>query len=272
MSARIHPTAIVEDGAVLGADVAIGPYCLIGPNAVLGDGVVLVSHVTVEGHTTIGPRTQVRPFSALGGPPQSTGYKGEPTRLEIGADCRMAEGVTMNRGTAAGGGLTKVGDRGFYMANAHVAHDCVVGDDCVFANSATLGGHVTVGNKVVFGGLSAVHQFARVGDGAMIGGVCGVRRDILPYAVAEGAYAAIAGLNVVGLRRAGATRSDLQSMRQAHRLFFEDGGDVAARADAIAAAYPNDPRIALLVAFLRAPTKRRFARPRVTGGDSSDED
>lgn len=272
MSATIHSSAVVDPAATLGEGVVIGPFCVVGPEVVLGDGVELVSHVTVEGDTRIGARTRVRPFSALGGPPQSTGYKGEPTRLEIGEDCRLAEGVTMNRGTVAGGGLTRVGNRGFYMVGAHVAHDCVVGDDCVFANNATLGGHVVLGSKVVLGGLSAVHQFARVGDGVMIGGVTGVRRDVLPYAVAEGDYASIAGLNVVGLRRAGANRSALQAMRQAHRIVFEGEGEIAARADAIQAAFPDDPRIAVLIAFLRAPTKRRFVRPRVTGADAADED
>src|SRR5215831_14495248 len=194
----IDPTARVATGAVIGKDVSIGPYCVIGPDVVIGDGVRLVSQVHIAGHTTIGPRTVIYPFASLGTPPQSTRYRGGPTRLTIGADCDLRESVTMNLGTEDGGGITTVGDRGFFMANSHVGHDCHVGNDVVFANCATLGGHCEIGDGVVIGGLSAVHQFTRIGTAAMVGGMTGVRGDVIPYGLAKGETARLEGLNLVG--------------------------------------------------------------------------
>src|SRR5882672_1966704 len=164
----IHASAIVDAGADIGPDVVIGPYCVIGP------------------HVTIGTRTLIYPFASLGTPPQSVKYRGGPTRLIIGANCQIREGVTMNIGTEDGLGLTEVGDRGFFMAYSHVGHDCRVGHDVTFANAATLGGHCTIGDHVFMGGLSAVHQFTRIGAHAMIAGMTGLRSDVIPFAVATG--------------------------------------------------------------------------------------
>src|ERR1700674_2834815 len=199
--ASIDPTARVASGAVIGADVEIGPFCVIGPNVVIGEGCRLVAQVHVAGHTTIGARTMIYPTASLGTPPQSKRYRGGATRLVVGADCDIREGVTMNLGTEDGGGVTTVGDRCFFMVQSHVAHDCVVGNDVVFANCVPLGGHCVIADRVVIGELSAVHQYTRVGPYAMIGALSGVRADVIPFGLVSGDFARLAGLNIVGLKR-----------------------------------------------------------------------
>ena len=186
--AAIDPSARIEPGAVIGRDVSIGPFCVIGPHVVIGDGCRLLGHVHVAGNTSIGVRSLVYPFASLGTPPQSVKYCGGPTRLVVGADCDIREGVTMNTGTEEGGGITEVGDRCLIMVGSHVGHDCKVGNDVTFANNVVLGGHVTVGDFVVFGGQAAVRQFVRIGEGAMAVGLSGVRADVIP--VRTGARAA----------------------------------------------------------------------------------
>src|ERR1700730_10919154 len=182
----IDPTARVADGARIGEGVEIGPYCLVGPQVELLGGVRLIAHVNVTGVTTIGEGTLVYPFSSLGTPPQSTHYRGGPTRLVIGARCEVREGVTMNTGTEAGGGVTRVGERCSFMVGSHVGHDCEVGNDVTFANNVVLGGHVTVGDFVVFGGHAAVRQFVRIGEGALVVGMSGVRADVIPFGLVQG--------------------------------------------------------------------------------------
>jgi UDP-N-acetylglucosamine acyltransferase len=260
----VDATARVASGAVIGSDVSIGPYCVIGPDVVLGDGVRLVAHVHIAGHTTIGPRTVVYPFASLGTPPQSTRYRGGPTRLTVGADCDLRESVTMNLGTEDGGGVTTVGDRCFFMANSHVAHDCHVGNGVTFANCATLGGHVEVGDGVVIGGLSAVHQFTRVGAFAMIGGVAGVRGDIIPYGLANGDYARLEGLNLIGLKRRKFSREQIQALRRAFQRLFLDPGQFADRLDQVAQEFAADEAVMQIVAFIRAGQHRPLCRPGLT--------
>ena len=185
----IYPTARIEPGAAIGHNASIGPYCVVGSHAVIGDGCRLVAHVHITGHTTIGPRTVLHPFASLGSPPQSVKYRGGPTRLLVGADCDIREGVTMNTGTEDGGGVTEVGDRCFLMVGSHIGHDCVVGNDVTFANNVVLGGHVTIGDFVVFGGQAAVRQFVRIGEGAMVVGLSGVRADVIPFGLGRSPYA-----------------------------------------------------------------------------------
>src|SRR6202166_4784074 len=209
----IDPTARIEDGAVIGEGASIGPYCIIGRHAVIGANCKLMAHANVAGHTTIAAGCVIYPFAALGGPPQDFSYRGEPTRLEIGEGCTIREGVTMNVGTKKGGGITRVGARGYFMNNSHVGHDCIVGNDVTFATSAILGGHCEIGDFVFIGGLSAVHQFARVGAQVMIGALTGVRSDVIPFALASGQYAALTGLNVVGMKRRNFTRDRLAVIR-----------------------------------------------------------
>lgn len=220
---QAHPTAIIEKGAEIG-DAVIGPFCHVGSSVKLDDGVVLESHVVVQGPTEIGSGTHIYSFALIGGPPQHLGHKGEPTRLVIGRDNIIREHVTMHRGTVAGGGVTRVGDNGYFMAGAHVAHDCAVGDKVIFANGAGIGGHVHVGDVAFLGAYCAVHQHCRIGEHAFIGGCAAVTCDIIPYASAVGNHAHLAGLNVVGLKRRGFSRKAIHELRSAYkRLFFGDG-------------------------------------------------
>jgi len=257
----IDATARVASGAVIGNDVSIGPYCVIGPNVVIGDGCRLVAHVHIAGHTTVGPRTAIYPFASLGTPPQSTRYRGGATRLTIGADCDLRESVTMNLGTEDGGGITNVGDRCFFMANSHVAHDCHVGNDVTFANCATLGGHCEIGDGVVIGGLSALHQFTRVGPLVMIGGMSGVRGDVIPFALANGANARLCGLNVVGLKRRKFARERIQVLRRAYQRLFLDPGYFAERVEQAAAEFATDESVMQVITFIREGKHRPLCRP-----------
>jgi UDP-N-acetylglucosamine acyltransferase len=257
----IDPTARIDPGAVLGRDVAIGPYCVIGPNVVLEDECRLIAHVHLTGHTRIGPRTVIYPFASLGTPPQSVRYRGGPTRLIVGADCDIRESVTMNVGTEDGLGLTQVGDRGFFMAYSHVGHDCQVGHDVTFANAATLGGHCVIGEHVVMGGLSAVHQFTRIGAHAMIAGLTGIRGDVIPFAVATGAFGRLRGLNLIGLKRGGFSRQTLHRIRKAYRKLFFGEGLFEARLDAVEAEFGHDPAVAQIVGFVRSGSIRSLCHP-----------
>jgi UDP-N-acetylglucosamine acyltransferase len=251
----IDPTARIDPGAVIGMDVSIGPYCVIGPHVVIGDGCRLIGHVHVTGHSTIGPRTTLYPFSSLGTPPQSVKYRGGPTRLVVGADCDIREGATINTGTEEDGGLTQVGDRCWLMVGSHVAHDCKVGSDVIFANNVVLGGHVTVGDFVVFGGQAAVRQFVRVGEGAMIVGLSGVRADVIPFGLVQGPLADLIGLNVVGMRRRGFSKTEIHNLRRAYADLFFGAGAFRERLEQVAAECGSDPLIAKVIAFIRAGSR-----------------
>jgi UDP-N-acetylglucosamine acyltransferase len=260
--AVIHPTAIIEPGAELGAEVSIGPYSIVGPNVRLGDHVELMSHVVVGGHTTLGAGSRVFPFTTLGLPPQDLKYTGEPTRLEIGANNVIREHVTMHPGTVGGGGLTRVGDNGLFMVGTHIAHDCKVGHNVVMANAATLGGHVEVGNYVIMGGLVAVHQFVRIGPYAMIGGMSGVEADVIPYGLVKGDRASLSGLNVVGLKRRAFSRQDIQALRTAYRLLFAQEGTMAERLEDVSSLYPANAPVNAIIAFIRADSTRSICLPK----------
>jgi UDP-N-acetylglucosamine acyltransferase len=257
----IDPTARVEDGAVIGEGTLIGPYCIIGPDVVIGENCQLISHVQVMGRTSVGANCVISPFVALGGAPQDLSYRGEPTRLEIGASCTIREGVTMNTGTAKGGGLTRVGKRGFFMNNAHVGHDCVVGDDVIFATSATLGGHCEIGDFVYIGGLSAVHQFTRIGAQVMVGGVCGVRGDVIPFGLVNGQYAALEGLNIIGMKRRKFTRERVATIRAFYQKLFHGPGIFAARLASVQEMAGDDPAIAEILAFIGDGKRRPLCLP-----------
>src|SRR5918993_1282248 len=200
-SPLIHPTAVVEDGATIGEGCRIGPFCLIGAEAVLNDGCELKSHVVVTGHTTIGARTRIFPFASIGHAPQDLKYAGEPSTLTVGSDCIIREAVTMNPGTGHGTMKTIVGDRCFFLASSHVAHDCRVGNNVVMANNAMIAGHSRIGDFVMLGGGAGVHQFVRVGPHAFVGGMAAVLNDVIPYGMVLGNRARLAGLNIIGLRR-----------------------------------------------------------------------
>lgn len=262
-SAEIHPAAIVEDGAEIGPNVRIGPWCHVGPRVRLGEGVELISHVVVAGRTSIGPGTKVWPFASLGTQPQDLKFHGEESRLEIGAGNMIREHVTMNPGTAGGGGLTRIGDGGLFMMSSHVGHDCIVGDGVILANNAPLGGHVTVQDRAIIGGNAAVHQHARIGRGAMVGGLTGVERDVIPYASVTGDRARLAGLNLVGLRRAKAPRAEVTALREAVDFIFGEGeGALAARAREAAERWPDAALVQEVCAFMAEGSSRSFVTPR----------
>jgi UDP-N-acetylglucosamine acyltransferase len=261
----IDPTARVASGAQLGKDVTIGPYCVVGPKVSIADGCQLLTHVHVTGRTIIGPRTRISAFASLGTAPQSVHYKGEDTALTIGADCDIREHVTMNIGTM-GSGDTKVGDRCMVMVGAHVAHDCVVGNDVVFANNATLGGFVHVGDHVFLGGLCAVQQFTRIGEQAIIGGLAGVAHDVIPYAAVVGHRAKLAGLNRVGLRRRGLSNGEIQNIYHAYRSIFFGPGSFSERVAKTADEHCDDARVMRMIEFIRT-AKRRLTLPRISHDD-----
>ena len=254
---RIHPTAVVDRGAVIADDAEIGPYCVIGPNVTIGPGCRLRSHVSVSGHTAVGARTAIAPFASLGGPPQSVKYRGGPTRLVIGEDCDVREGVTINTGTEDGGGVTEIGSRCLFLVGSHVGHDCHVGSNVTLANNAVLGGHVTVGDFTFLGGSAAVHQFVRIGESVMISGVSGVAADVIPFAFAIGQRAVLDGLNVTGLKRRGFTRADIRTLRRAYQALFGGSGVFRVRLSMVAEEFGHDPLAAKVIAFIAA----RQARP-----------
>jgi UDP-N-acetylglucosamine acyltransferase len=254
-AASIDPTARIESNAVIGREATVGPYCVIGRNVVIGDGCRLIAHVHVTGHTSIGARCIIYPFASLGTPPQSVKYRGGPTRLVIGADCEVREGVTMNTGTEDDRGVTQVGDRCFFMVGSHVGHDCQVGNDVTFANNVVLGGHVTVGDFVVFGGQAAVRQLVRIGEGAMVVGMSGVRADVIPFGLVQGPLAQLIGLNIVGLRRRGSSKADLHRLRSAYEMLFFGPGTFRERLDRLAAQHDNGMLVSKMLTFIRAGSR-----------------
>jgi UDP-N-acetylglucosamine acyltransferase len=264
----IHASACVEPGARLGAGVAIGPFCHVGPEAVLGDGVRLVSHVSVAGSTEIGARTRIFPFASIGHEPQDLKYRGEPVRLTIGEDCLIREGVTMNPGTAGGGSLTRVGARCVFLANAHVAHDCRLGDDIILSNNVMLGGHCQVGDFAIVSGGAAAHQFVRIGAHAFIGGLAGVENDVIPYGIALGNRAALAGLNIVGLKRRGFSRESIHDLRRAYRALFAPEGTLKERVEDVAVEFAAHSEVQRILDFLREGGERAICMPRAGKEDA----
>lgn len=260
-SAEIHPTAIVAPGATIGAGCRIGPYCVIGAQVTLGARITLASHVVIDGITRIGDDTRIYPFASLGTAPQDLKYGGEPTELVIGARNRIREYTTMNPGTVGGGGLTSVGDDNLFMMSTHVAHDCRVGNRVIMANNATLAGHVIVEDNVILGGLAAVHQFVRLGRGAMIGGMAGVAADVIPFGSVIGDRAHLAGLNLVGLKRAGAPREQIHGLRAAFAEIFEGEGTLQSRMEAAQARRPDNPLVGEVGRFVLAESSRSFTLP-----------
>ena len=222
-SAFVHPTAIVEEGASIGANAHIGPFCIVGPHVEIGEGTVLKSHVVVNGHTKIGRDNEIYQFASIGEVNQDLKYAGEPTRVEIGDRNRIRESVTIHRGTVQGGGLTKVGSDNLLMINAHIAHDCTVGNRCILANNATLAGHVSVDDFAIIGGMTAVHQFCIIGAHVMVGGCSGVAQDVPPYVIAQGNHATPFGVNIEGLKRRGFSREAITAIRNAYKLIYRSG-------------------------------------------------
>jgi UDP-N-acetylglucosamine acyltransferase len=263
----VHPTAIIEPGARIGVGVHIGPWCHVGAEAEIGDGVRLVSHVVVDGVTAIGEQAVLFPFCTVGMAPQDLKYKGEPTRCEIGARTQVREHCSIHRGTATGTGVTKVGADCLLMAVVHIAHDCDIGDGVVIANNVVMGGHVTIGERAVIGGSAALHQFVRIGRGAMVGGVSGVEADVIPFGSVIGNRARLAGINIIGLRRRGADRASVHAVRAAVRALFSGDGVFAERLEAVRDAHGTHPLVAEVLAFVDAPSKRGLIRAGLAAED-----
>ena len=259
--ADIHSTALVEEGAQIDDDVSIGPYSLIGPNVSLGKSVKIHGHVVIEGNTSIGAGTSIFPFSAIGLMPQDKKFGGEDSRLVIGENNVIREHVTMNPGTSGGGGLTQIGSNGLYMVGAHIAHDCIVGDDVILANNATVAGHCIIGNRVILGGLCALHQFVRVGDLAFVGGMTGVEADIIPFGMAMGNRASLAGLNLVGMRRSNLPREQIHAVRAAYKKLFSEEGTLMERVDLVDEEFQEDESVQKIVSFIKSASDRSFCVP-----------
>jgi UDP-N-acetylglucosamine acyltransferase len=264
-AALVHPLALVESGAELHASVTIGPYCQVGRDVVLRESVELISHAVVAGRTTIGARTRVFPFASLGHEPQDKKYAGEASTLDIGADCIIREGVTINPGTAGGGMATKIGDRCMLLAHAHVAHDCRLGNDVRLANNVMLAGHVSVGDHAILGGGAAVQQFVRIGAHAFLGGLSGLEGDLIPFGFALGNRARLSGVNLVGLRRHQFSRGSIDALRAAYRALFAPGKTLRDHAREISRD-ATTPEVQQLVRFILEGGQRSFCLPREEPG------
>ncbi len=256
--AVIHPSAVIEPGAEIGPGVSIGPFCVIGSQVRLAAGVELKSHVVIAGDTSVGEGTVIFPFASIGQDPQDLKFKGEHTRLEIGARNRIREYVTMNPGTEGGGGVTRIGDDGLFMANCHVAHDCQIGNRVVLVSSVAVAGHCVLGDDVIVGGLSGIHQFVRIGRGAMIGALSMVTADVIPYGLVQGPRAHLDGLNLVGLKRRGANRAEIAELREVlarlHDGSFRDTARELASMD-------RGAMVGEVLDFILGPSERSFLKP-----------
>jgi UDP-N-acetylglucosamine acyltransferase len=265
--AKIHPTAIVDPAAELAEGVSVGAYSIIQGQVVVGPDTEIGSHVVIKEYTTIGARCRIFQFAALGEIPQDLKFSGELSHLVIGDDNTVREFATMHRGTAGGGGITRVGHGNLFMAYTHVAHDCIIGDGIIMSNAATLGGHILVEDKAILGGFVAVHQFSRIGRHAFIGGASAVTRDVPPYTMAVGNRAKLVGLNLVGLKRSGFADTTLQSLRQSFEILFTSGLNLKEAVAQVREDIPPIPEIQHLLWFVESserglvPVDARENRP-----------
>jgi UDP-N-acetylglucosamine acyltransferase len=259
---QVHPTAVVSPRARVGTNVSIGPYSVVGDDVVLHDGVELVSHVVVAGRSEIGAQTRIFPFTSIGHQPQDLKYEGEPSRLVIGERCVIRENVTINPGTRGGGMETRVGNDCLLMACSHVAHDCRIGNNVVLANYVGLAGHAVIGDYVAFGGMCAVHQFVRIGSHAFIGAQSMIDADVIPYGMAVGNRARLAGLNLVGLKRRKFDREAIHTLRTAYRMVFSSEGTLRERVEDAATLFKNEPLVQDVVNFISSASDRPLCLPR----------
>ena len=260
-SARIHPMAVVEDGATVGEGVVVGPFCHVGPKVTLHDNVELISHVVVLGLTTVGAGTRIFPSAVIGGDSQSARHSAVDTSLIIGRNCTIREGVTMNTGTVEHGGSTVIGDNSLFLAYSHVAHDCRVGNHVIMSNNVMLAGHVSVGDHAIISGGAAVHQFTRVGKYAFVGGLSAVSYDVIPYGMLNGNPGILSGLNVVGMTRAGVDRAVIHTVRRAYKAIFEGAGSIRENAAQIRDEYANCEQVIEILDFIAAESDRALSSP-----------
>ena len=256
----VHPSAVIEAGAVIGEGCVIGPFCVVGPEVVLAKGVLLKSHIVVTGDTHIGEDTVVFPFSVIGEIPQDLKFGGEKTRLRIGERNRIREHVTMNTGTAGGGGETRIGDDGLFMAGCHIAHDAIIGNRVIVVNSSAVAGHCHIEDDVIIGGLCGIHQWVRIGQGAIIGALSMVTNDVVPHGLVMGPRGTLDGLNLVGLKRKGVPRADITALRAAFQALKDGEGTFHDRAARLAEESESD-YVQQMVAFILGETDRNFLTP-----------
>ena len=258
--AVVHPTALVEEGAEIGPGCEIGPFCVIGPKVRLAERAIVKSHAVITGQTSIGPETIIFPFATIGEIPQDLKYKGEDTRLVIGARTRIREGVTMNTGTEGGGGETVVGDDCLFMTGAHVAHDARVGNRVIVANQGAIAGHCVIEDDVIIGGLAGIHQWVRIGKGAIIGAVTMVTNDVIPYGLVQAPRGDLSGLNLVGLKRRGVAREDITALRAAYQMLAQGEGAFLDRARRLETE-TGSSYVQEICQFILSDTDRHFLTP-----------
>ena len=256
----IHKTAIIDSEAKIEENVQIGPYTVIGPNVEIGQGTVIQSHVNITGQTKIGKNNIIYPFASIGNDPQDLKFQGEETRLEIGDNNKIREYVTINPGTKGGGGLTKVNNNCLFMVSAHIAHDCFVGNNVILANNVPLGGHAHIGDNAIIGGNSAVQQFTRVGKSAMIGGMCGVVRDIIPYGIVHGNRSVLQGLNLIGLRRKNIPNKEIMTLSDAYKEIFKNE-NLTENLSNLSNEFKNNELVAEVIEFIEMDKKRPICTP-----------
>jgi len=255
MTTNIHPTAVIAKGAQLGINIEIGPYCVIGPHVRIGDNCKLHSHVVIEGRTTLGEANTIFPFASIGHEPQDLKYRGEPSTVTIGDQNTIREYSTIQPGTAGDKMATIVGNNNTLLASIHVAHDCTVGSNIIMSNNATLAGHVTVEDYAIIGGLAAVHQFVRIGHHAMIGGMSGVEHDVIPYGLVKGERAKLAGINLIGMKRRGYNREQIDSLKKAYEQVFAGKGTLRDNLEEASKHYQDQDHVMDMIDFIRAAEK-----------------
>ena len=257
---KIHPSAIIEPGAKIANDVVIGPFSYIGSEVVLHSGVEIKSHVVVTGNTEIGHATVVFPFAVIGEIPQDLKFNGEQTSLKIGKNNQIREHVTINVGTAGGGGVTLVGNNCLFMTGSHVAHDAMIGDNVIIANCGAVAGHCVIEDDVIIGGLSGIHQFVRIGRGAIVGAVTMVTNDVIPFGLVQGPRGALDGINLVGLKRRGVERSDITALRAAFQTLAQGEGTFQDRARKLKEEASSD-YVDTITNFILGASDRSFLTP-----------
>ena len=257
---NIHHSAVIEEGAKIDPSAVVGPFCVIGSQVVLHADVVIKSHTVITGQTEVGEGTVIFSFAVIGEIPQDLKFKGEASRLVIGARNRIREHVTMNCGTEGGGGVTRIGDDGLFMAGCHIAHDAILGDRVIVVNSAAVAGHCIIEDDVIIGGLSGIHQFVRIGRGAIIGAVTMVTNDVIPYGLVQAPRGVLDGLNLVGLKRRGVARNDITALRAAFQMLAQGEGTFHDRAQRLGDETGSD-YVREIVDFVMADTGRHFLTP-----------
>lgn len=265
MSVTIHPSAVVEKGAELADGVEIGPLCVVGPNVRLGKNVKLISQVSITGDTFVDEDCQLYPFVSLGHPPQDFKHKGGPVGIRIGKRTILRETVNIHPGTDSGRPMTIVGDDCYFMVGTHLAHEGLMGNNVVLSNGTQVGGCVTIGDNVIIGGMCAVHQYTRIGHHAFVGGMTTVVKDVIPYGMTLGNKQILNGLNVVGLKRRGFSKSKIHDLRAAYRMIFAPEGTFEERLEDAAKLYSDHDQVLEILDFIRAQDKRPICTPSTNG-------